>query len=575
MKYSLLLCMALLSYCLTAQNLVITNATIVDVHTGKLIEKQNLLIENGIITTMSRKTVKNKNEYQVIDASGKYLMPGMIDTHIHFFQTGSLYTRPDAMDMTDVVAYEDELAFAEELVNDSFKRYLRLGITTVMDVGGPFSNFKVRDAMATANMSPNVYVTGPLFSPYQPEALAKIDDVPIEKITSIDDATALFNKMLPYKPDFIKIWYIASPAIPAEKTYPIVQHIAQLAHDNNLKLAVHATQLNTATLAIKAGADILVHSVDDKEVTEEFAQLLKNNNVTYIPTLIVSKNYFTTFAGTPSNHPQDLNFANPTTYRSLTDVQRYTKETMPAVLQRFQGNTEAFLAYYDTNTALMEKNLKFLQDRGVNIATGTDAGNIGTMHASSYIQEVEAMERGGLTNAQLLKAATINAAQGFGLDATLGSITEGKIADIIVLEKNPITDIQHLNTIESVIKDGTILYASDIIKETPEQIVQRQVNAYNARDIDAFVDTYADNIEIFDFPNKPGMKGKEALRSQFSTMFDRVPNLYCEIKNRIVLGNKVVDREHVRFGDQYSDVIAIYEIQDGKIAKVTFLSGKE
>lgn len=567
--------MALLSYSLFAQNLVINNATIVDVHTGELVEKQNLLVENGVITTMSRKTVKNKNNYPVIDVTGKYLIPGMIDTHIHFFQTGSLYTRPDAMDMTDVVPYEEELAFAEELVTDSFKRYLRLGITTVMDVGGPFSNFKVRDDIATANTSPNVYVTGPLFSPYQPEALAKTDDVPIEKITSIADATALFNKMLPYKPDFIKIWYIASPTIPAEKTYPIVQHIAQLAHDNNLKLAVHATQLNTATLAIKAGADILVHSVDDKEVTEEFAQLLKNNNVTYIPTLIVSKNYYTTFTGMPSNHAQDLNFANPKTYRSLTDVQRYTKETRPARLLRFQGNTEAFLAYYDANTALMEKNLKFLQERGINIAAGTDAGNIGTMHASSYIQEIEAMEKGGLTNAQLLQAATINAAKGFGVDDKIGSITEGKIADIVVLDKNPLVDIQNLNTIQSVIKGGELLQASEIIKETPEQIVQRQVNAYNARDIDAFINAYADDVEVFNFPDILIMKGKEAIRSHFSTVLESTPNLYCEIKRRIVLGNKIVDREKVRYGDQFSDVIAIYEIHDSKITKVTFLRDKE
>ncbi|WP_299764249.1 amidohydrolase family protein [uncultured Dokdonia sp.] len=571
MKYSFLVCMALLSYSLYAQNLMINNATIIDVHTGELVEKQQLLIENGVITKISKKALKNKNKYQVIDVNGKYLMPGMIDTHIHFFQTGSLYTRPDAIDLTSVVSYEEELAFAEELVNDSFKRYLRLGITTVMDVGGPFSNFKVRDTIAAENTSPNVYVTGPLFSPYQPEALAKTADVPIAKITSIEDATALFNKMLPYKPDFIKIWYIASPEIPAEKTYPIVKHIAQLAHDNSLKLAVHATQLNTAILAVKAGADILVHSVDDKEVTEEFAQLLKENNVTYVPTLIVSKNYFTSFTGTPSNHAQDLNFANPKTYRSLTDVQRYTKETMPAVLKRFQGNTDGFLKYYDANTVLMNKNLKFLQEQGVNIATGTDAGNIGTMHASSYLQEIEAMEKGGLTSLQLLKAATINAARGFGLENILGSIKEGKVADIIILDENPITDIQNLTTIESVIKDGAILKVSDIIKETPEQIVQRQVNAYNARDIDAFIATYADDVEFFNFPNEPGSKGKEALRNQFNAMFKRVPNLYCEIKKRIVIGNKVIDREHVRFGDQYSDVVAIYEIENGKISKVTFL----
>ena len=119
----------------------------------------------------------------------------------------------------------------------------------------------------------------------------------------------------------------------------------------------------------------------------------------------------------------------------MKDVKRYTKETMPAPLKRFQNNPNGFLGYYANKSELMGKNLKFLQERGVNIATGTDAGNIGTMHASSYIQEIEAMKRGGLTNAQLLKAATINAAKGFGLEAQLGSITEGKIADMILLKE--------------------------------------------------------------------------------------------------------------------------------------------
>ena len=121
--------------------------------------------------------------------------------------------------------------------------------------------------------------------------------------------------------------------------------------------------------------------------------------------------------------------------------------------------------------------------------------------------------------------------------------------------------MQHLTAITSVIKDGVLLQASAIIKETPEQIVQRQVNAYNAKDIDAFLDTYSDTIEIFNFPNEPTLKGKEQLRSRFTKAFENTPTLYCEIKNRIVLGNKIIDSEHVRFGDQYSDVIAIYEIE--------------
>ena len=162
-----------------AQDVLIENIAIVDVEKGELTKPKNVFIQDGLIVKISNRPIKVAAETTVIEGTGKYLMPGMIDTHIHFFQTGSLYTRPDAIDMTDVRPYEEELQFAEEMVPDSFKRYLRLGVTSIMDVGGPFSNFKVRDSVAEKHLSPNVYVTGALFSPYQPEALSKLDDVPI------------------------------------------------------------------------------------------------------------------------------------------------------------------------------------------------------------------------------------------------------------------------------------------------------------------------------------------------------------------------------------------------------------
>ena len=554
-----------------AQDVLIENIAIVDVEKGELTKPKNVFIQDGLIVKISNRPIKVAAETTVIEGTGKYLMPGMIDTHIHFFQTGSLYTRPDAIDMTDVRPYEEELQFAEEMVPDSFKRYLRLGVTSIMDVGGPFSNFKVRDSVAEKHLSPNVYVTGPLFSPYQPEALSKLDDVPIVKITSEEEATALFNKMLPYKPDFIKIWYIASAQEPAEKNYGVVAHIAKLAHENGLKLAVHATQKKTAELAVKAGADILVHSIDDVPADDAFAQMLIDNDVTYIPTLIVSKNYVKAFLGKPDNHEHDLYYANPETYKSMLYFQKYNKENITQNVKQIWDNEARFQTYYDEKIDLMGTSLKLLNRKGVTIAAGTDAGNIGTMHASSYLQELEAMQKAGLTPPEILKTATYNAAKGFGLLEELGTVSEGKKADLLILSANPLAQLENLKTIETTLKEGVALSVSEIIEETPEQIVQRQVNAYNARNIEAFMDTYADDIKIYNFPDVLSMDGKEQMRQQFSAMFESVPNLYCEIKNRIVLGNKVVDREYVRFGETYSSVIAIYEVTNGKISKVTFL----
>ena len=190
---------------LFSQSVLIEDVNLIDVETGKLKKQQNILIEGEVITKITSKKISSKENTQIINGTEKYIIPGMIDTHIHFFQTGNIYTRPDAADLTNIVPYEDEIQFAKEIIPDNFKRYLRLGITSLMDVGGPFFNFKVRDSIAKNNVSPNVYLTGPLFSPYQPKAFSTLEDIPIEKITTKEEATALFNKMLPYKPDFIKI----------------------------------------------------------------------------------------------------------------------------------------------------------------------------------------------------------------------------------------------------------------------------------------------------------------------------------------------------------------------------------
>lgn len=563
----------MLCWVLWAQTKVINNVNIVDVTKGKIVPRQTVIIEGDQIAKIGGAgNMEVKDGSEVIDAAGKYLMPGLVDAHIHFFQSGGIYTRPDALDLRDQFSYEKELDFTWSSVPDYFRRYLRSGITTIIDVGGPFQNFAVRDEVAKEHLSPNVLVTGPLFSSYQPAALTT-DDPPIIKVDSKEAAEALFNKMLPYQPDFIKVWYIVSPSIPAEETFPIVEHINQLAEENGLKLAVHATQLETARLAVKAGADILVHSVEDKSIDDEFIQALKENNVTYIPTLIVGKNYGRAFISDPDKHPQDVRWANPFAFGTLFDLSAMSEEELPGRVKRMKSNVASWREGIAQEDAVMADNLLRLTKAGVNVVTGTDAGNIGTMHASSYIQELEAMQKAGLSTAEILRASTVNAARGFGKEAVFGTVEEGKLADLVLLNKNPLDDLKHLNDIVVVFKSGQVLKSSEIIKERPEMLVQRQLNAYNSRDLEAFLATYAEDTKIFDLSGQLLMDGKEAMRTRYKSLFENNPELYCEIKNRITLGNKVIDQEHVRTANGYIDAVAIYEVKDGLIQKVTFVRG--
>ena len=107
--------------------------------------------------------------------------------------------------------------------------------------------------------------------------------------------------------------------------------------------------------------------------------------------------------------------------------------------------------------------------------------------------------------------------------------------------------------------------------ETAEDVVNRQLDAYNARDIDKFVATYSEDIEIYNSKGEMTMKGHEQLHKRYDTMFKNTPNLHCRIVNRIKINNKVIDNENVNMNERVVEAVAIYEVVDGKIKKVTFI----
>jgi imidazolonepropionase-like amidohydrolase len=542
------------------QYTLISNISVIDVSTGKVNASASVLIKNGVIEDVfTGKRMKLPPGTQVIDGTSKFVIPGMTDAHIHFFQSGGLYTRPDAMDFTSVVPYSVERARTFGYAQDFMRRYLRLGITTVADVGGPMENFRIREAARKNPISPTVLVTGPLFSMVEDKPLND-NDPPIIKTTTIAEADVLMDKLLSQKPDYVKIWYIVTPELPAEKTFPVVQHIAQRTHEANLKLAVHATQLKTAELAVDAGADILVHSVDDQIVTNQFVKKLVDRKVSYIPTLIVYHGYTSTVSGKLRHDPVDLDFANPFAYGSLTDP-----EHLPELPERFRRMPSG---RKDPRDSIMANNLRKVFEAGVNVVAGTDAGNVGTMHASSFVQELIAMKGAGLSNTDVLRTATMNSARCFNQNT--GAIAKGKTADLVVLTANPLNDLSNLTKAEYILKAGRILKADTLISETPEMIVQRQVNAYNARNLNSFVATYYDAVRLADFPDSQISVGKERLEDRYRQTFLTVPDLHCQVVKRMVLNNTVVDQERVRVNGKFVEGIVIYEIFEGKIHRVTF-----
>src|SRR5258707_10052034 len=146
---------------------------------------------------------------------------------------------------------------------------------------------KIANATAKA---PRVAAAGPLVSSVSRPQL-DLGDPPIVKIDNPDQAREFVRKLAPNNPDFVKIWYIVDKDHPVDSFRPIVRATVDESHARNLRVAVHATELETARAAVEEGADILVHSVIDKPVDEAFVKLLKDRHTILCPTLVVFERY--------------------------------------------------------------------------------------------------------------------------------------------------------------------------------------------------------------------------------------------------------------------------------------------
>ncbi|CAN5787002.1 amidohydrolase family protein [soil metagenome] len=556
--------------------IIITNVTVLDVEKQKLIRNVTVEINDGIITSISNKGTAVSaagTPPTIIDGTGKFLMPGMTDAHVHFSQSGGLYTRPDAINLKKYMPYEKDIEWGHANMEDACKRYLQNGITSVIDVGSTVNFLEQRKKFSDDNNAPAIYMTGPLITSYEPDPFKKLgNDDPFLFVTNEEDGRKMVQRELPNNPDFIKIWYIAlgnDKEAAARKFFPTAKAIIDEAHKNNLKVAVHATERITAQLAAEAGCDYLVHSVDDEILSDDFIKLLKSRNIILCPTLIAYEGYNRTFGQDLNFSTRELRLANPVQLGSLFDLEHIPEPGMIGGYKKSVTNRKAATAKMDSISLV---NLKRLTDAGVKIAAGTDAGNIGTLHASSLLKEMQTMKKSGISNWQVLQSATINPAYILGKEKEYGSIAIGKKANLVLLNANPVENIDNLQQIDIVVNKGFIIRPDTLIKETPLTLVQRQLNAYNAHNLEAFLEPYAEDVELYNFPNTLLWKGKEKMRKDYAFL-KTASNLHCEIKERIIQDNIIIDQESVTgFGNKPVTATVIYEVKNNKIVKVYFIS---
>src|SRR6266481_5636992 len=448
---------------LRAEKISLVGATVINPADGKVLPNATVVIDGDKIERVAMGKQDAAALGKQIGCVGKFILPGYIDTHVHFFQSADLFTRPDGADFNSVRPYKDEVAWIKSHLDDVFARYIRCGITSVVDDGGPMWNFEVRAKANATAKAPRVAVAGPLISSVSREKL-DLGDPPIVKIDTPEQAREFVRKLVERKADFVKIWYIVDKDHPVDAFRPVARATIEESHAHKVRVMVHATELETARAAVEEGSDVLVHSVVDKPVDDAFVKLLKDRHTILCPTLVVFERYGRVFSHQLNLTPEEQRWGNPEVIASL-DVTKISPDKLP---ERVKG------ALADPKTAMnrIEKvyevalpNLKKLEDAGVTIAAGTDAGNIGTIHGPALFREFQLMKQAGLTNMQILQCATANAAKLFGGEtgAHIGNIENGYSADLVILNSNPLEDIAHASDIDAVIKNGVVYPADSIL----------------------------------------------------------------------------------------------------------------
>jgi imidazolonepropionase-like amidohydrolase len=430
-------------------------ATVIDGSGRPPLADAILLIVDGRIAALApRASLAIPAAAKRVEVGGKWIIPGLIDAHIHFFQSGGLYTRPDIVDLRAARPYEEEVSRIKARLRSTLARYLASGVTAVADVGGPMWNFEVRRLARSARLAPRVAVAGPLLATHAPAALATSDPA-IVRIDSPEAARAEVRRQLAYRPDLIKIWLVYPKRDPAVDLAWARAAIDE-AHGAGLRVAVHATERRVAEAVIAGGADILVHSVEDRPLDDALLARMKAQNVIYTPTLLVGPRYSEVFARHVPFAGIERRLGDPRAIASLGDLDTLPREMVPRRRPARPVNLRA------------GRNLRRAAAAGITIAAGSDAGNIGTLHGPSLHRELELMAAAGLTPMQVIVAATRGGAAVMGRSADLGTLAPGKLADLVILDADPLADIRNTRRIHRVVKGGEFFDPAEIMEPVRE-----------------------------------------------------------------------------------------------------------
>lgn len=423
----------LLSNGFAQKAIVLQNANIID-GTGAAAHKGDILIQGDLIARVGTHIKAKDATY--INLGGKTVMPSLISDHVHIgnvqgTQSGAqFYTRAHIL--------------------EQLEKYERYGINNIMVMGTdrPFLfTSGMRDSSANGTL-PGARIHTAVIgfgTPAGAPPLGMAMDQ-VFRPASPEQVSAEMDSIMPYKPELVKLWVDDFNGMYKTKMQPAVyEKIIDEAHKRGWRAAAHVYYLSDARKLVAAGIDVIAHSILDSIIDDQLIQEMKAKQVVYIPTLSLDE-----FAYIYSQKPEWV--GNPFFQRSL-EPGVYELITSPAYQDKVKNDPAFKIKMQAFETAL--KNLKKVHDAGILVALGTDSGAM-FLRAQGFSEhlELQLMTEAGLTPMQAIVAATERAAKAIRIDKSYGTIQQGKVADLLILNADPLQNIKNTRDIYQVWKAG-------------------------------------------------------------------------------------------------------------------------
>lgn len=410
--------------------LLLVGARIIPGDGSAAIERGALLIDNGrIVRVGAAHDLPRRPAARQIDLAGKTIMPAIVDGHVHLgFQVGTSFSAAN---------------YTRDTLIDQLNRYAYAGVGAVLSMGTDAGEMPLQlraDQRAGRVGGARLLLAGrglaaPNAGPASPEMKAAAYGVETEA-----DARRFVAELAAQRVDVVKIW-VDDRNHTVEKLSPaLYRAVIDEAHKRGAKVVAHIYYLEDAKELARAGADAFAHLVRDRDVDDELIALLKAHNVVVMPNMTISENGIYT-APPPWLDDPLLHEVAPEEWIARV---RSTFAARPPDAARRAAET----------LRLMQRSVARLHQAGVTIGFGTDDGAVRDhFYAFTAHRELRNMVAAGMSPTAAITAATGTTARFLGA-ADIGVLKEGRSADFLVLDANPLDDIANTTRIADVYLRG-------------------------------------------------------------------------------------------------------------------------